>query len=117
MGTHGIFRVPPAYNEPPREFAPGSPERTSLTERLDAMKDERIEIPLVIGGKDVTTGKTRPAVMPHDREHVLADVHQGGAEETRQAIDTAAEAWKDWSRWPWRSGRPSSCAPRSCSPG
>jgi 1-pyrroline-5-carboxylate dehydrogenase len=101
MGTHGIFRVPPAHNEPPREFAPGSPERASLTARLDAMKNERIEIPLVIGGKDVTTGKTRPAVMPHDREHVLADVHQGGAEETRQAIDTAAEAWKDWSRWPW----------------
>ena len=30
MGTHGIFRVPPARNEPPREFAPGSPERASL---------------------------------------------------------------------------------------
>ena len=90
MGTHGIFRVPPPRNEPPREFTPGSPERASLTARLDAMKNERIEIPLVIGGKDVTTGTTRPAVMPHDREHVLADVHQGGAGETKQAIDAAA---------------------------
>ena len=87
MGTHGIFRVPPPRNEPVREFTPGSPERSSLTARLDAMKNERIEIPLVIGGKDVTTGTTRPAVMPHDREHVLADVHQGGADETTQAID------------------------------
>jgi 1-pyrroline-5-carboxylate dehydrogenase len=101
MGTHGIFRVPPARNDPPREFKPGSPERASLTARLDAMKNERLEIPLVIGGKDVTTGNTKPAVMPHDREHVLADVHQGGAEETKQAIDAAAAAWKDWSRWPW----------------
>jgi 1-pyrroline-5-carboxylate dehydrogenase len=65
------------------------------------MAGERIEAPLVIGGKDVFTGTTRPAVMPHDREHVLADVHQGGAEEVGAAIEAAAEAWKDWSRWPW----------------
>ncbi len=101
MGTHGIFRVPPAHNEPVRGFAPGSPERDSLTARLEQMSGERIEVPLVIGGKDVSTGKTRPAVMPHDREHVLADVHQGGADEVRAAIDAGAKAWKDWSRWPW----------------
>ena len=101
MGTHGIFRVPPAHNEPVRGFAPGSPERASLTARLEQMSGERIEVPLVIGGKDVSTGNTRPAVMPHDREHVLADVHQGGADEVRAAIDAGAKAWKDWSRWPW----------------
>ncbi len=101
MGTHGIFKVPPARNEPVRGFAPGSPERDSLQRRLTQMAGERIEAPLVIGGKDVFTGATRPAVMPHDREHVLADVHQGGAEHVHQAIAAAGEAWKDWSRWPW----------------
>ena len=65
------------------------------------MRDERIEIPLVIGGKDVTTGQLKQAVMPHDKEHVLADVHQGTAEHVQQAIDAAAKAWGDWSRWPW----------------
>jgi 1-pyrroline-5-carboxylate dehydrogenase len=100
-GAHGIFRVPPARNEPVREFLPGSPERASLQARLTVMTGERIEAPLVIGGKAVFTGKTRPAVMPHDREHVLADVQQGGAEEVQAAITAAAEAWKDWSRWPW----------------
>ena len=39
--------------------------------------------------------------MPHDKEHVLADVHQAGAEHVAQAIDAAAAAWEDWSRWPW----------------
>jgi 1-pyrroline-5-carboxylate dehydrogenase len=101
MSTHGIFRAPPARNEPVNGFAPGSPERASLERRLAQMAGERIEVPLVIGGKDVATGKTRPAVMPHDREHVLADVHQGGAEHVAQAIDAAAAAWRDWSRWPW----------------
>ena len=98
MGAHGIFRVPPAVNEPVRGFAPGSPERASLAIRLEQMKGERIEAPLVIGGKDVHTGVLREAVMPHDRAHVLADVHQGGAEHVHQAIAAAGEAWKDWSR-------------------
>ncbi len=101
MGAHGIFRVPPARNEPVRDFLPGSPERAALQSRLSQMAGERIEAPLVIGGKAVFTGKTRTAVMPHDREHVLADVQQGGADEVRAAIAAAAEAWKDWSRWPW----------------
>ena len=101
MSTHAIFQPPTPHNEPVLDYAPGSPERARLQARLDRMRSERLEIPLVIGGKDVTTGKTRPAVMPHDREHVLADVHQGGAEHVQQAIDAAARAWEDWSRWPW----------------
>jgi 1-pyrroline-5-carboxylate dehydrogenase len=101
MSTHAIFRPPPAHNEPIHDYAPGSPERASLQLRLEQMRNERVEIPLVIGGKDVTTGDLRAAVMPHDKEHVLADVHQGGAEHVQQAIDAAARAWEDWSRWPW----------------
>jgi 1-pyrroline-5-carboxylate dehydrogenase len=101
MSSHALFRPPPARNEPVREFAPGTPERAALERRLEHMRGERIEIPLVIGGKNVTTGETKPAVMPHDREHVLADVHQGGAEHVQEAIDAAARAWNDWSRWPW----------------
>jgi 1-pyrroline-5-carboxylate dehydrogenase len=101
MSSHAIFRPPPAENEPIHDYAPGSPERARLQHRLEQMRSERIEIPLVIGGRDVFTGETKPAVMPHDKEHVLADVHQGGAEHVQQAVDAAAEAWEDWSRWPW----------------
>ncbi|HEX5450334.1 MAG TPA: L-glutamate gamma-semialdehyde dehydrogenase [Gaiellaceae bacterium] len=101
MSTHAIFRPPHPTNEPVHDFAPGSPERASLKRRLEQMSSERIEIPLVIGGKDIRTGNTRQAVMPHNREHVLADVHQGTAEHVRQAIDASAQAWADWSRWPW----------------
>jgi 1-pyrroline-5-carboxylate dehydrogenase len=101
MTTHAIFRPPPARNEPVHEYAPGSPERERLQRRLEQMRSERIEIPLVIGGQDVTTGDLKQAVMPHAREHVLADVHQGSAEHVQQAIDASARAWEDWSRWPW----------------
>ena len=65
------------------------------------MQSERVEIPCVIGGEDVRTGRTKEAVMPHDKDHVLADVHQGGTSEVERAIDAAAEAWHDWHRLPW----------------
>jgi 1-pyrroline-5-carboxylate dehydrogenase len=101
MSTHAIFRPPHPTNEPIHDYAPGSPERLRLQNRLEQMRGERIELPLVIGGKDVTTGDLKQAVMPHDRNHVLADVHQGGAAHVQQAVDAAAAAWEDWSRWPW----------------
>jgi len=65
------------------------------------MEGERLDLPSVIGGEDVRTGKTSEAVMPHRKVHVLADVHQGGAAEVERAIDAAGEAWHDWHRLPW----------------
>jgi len=90
MSTHAIFRPPPAANEPIHDYEPGSPARSRLQLRVEQMRNERVEIPLVIGGKDVTTGDLKQAVMPHDKEHVLADVHQGTAEHVQQAVDAAA---------------------------
>jgi 1-pyrroline-5-carboxylate dehydrogenase len=101
MSAPGIFRPPPPRNEPVRDYSPGSPERETLRVRLEQMRGERIEIPCVIGGQDVETGTLKQAVMPHDKDHVLADVHQGGAAEVEQAIQAAGEAWEDWHRLPW----------------
>jgi 1-pyrroline-5-carboxylate dehydrogenase len=101
MSVPGIFCPPPPVNEPVRSYAPGAPERESLKKRLDEMRNERIEIPCIIGGKDVKTGTLRQAVMPHDKDHVLADVHQCSADEVEQAIEASAEAWNDWHRLPW----------------
>ena len=106
MSSPGIFRPPPAVNEPVRDYLAGSPERHSLQLRLKDMAGERIEIPLVIGGEDVQTGKTAESVMPHAKAHVLADVHQGGPAEVQRAIDAAAEAWEDWHRVPWEERAP-----------
>ena len=101
MSVHAIFRPPAPFNEPVREYKAGSPERAELERRLQEMQSERMEIPCVIGGKDVRTGDTFESVMPHRKEHVLADVHQGGTAEVEQAIAAAAEAWSEWSRTPW----------------
>jgi 1-pyrroline-5-carboxylate dehydrogenase len=101
VSAPGIFRPPKPTNEPIRDYAPGSPERAELKQRLAELERERLEIPLVIGGEDVTTSDTAESVMPHRKSHVLADVHQGGPAEVDRAIKAAGEAWADWSRLPW----------------
>src|SRR5215510_8929398 len=101
MSRPGIFRPPPARNEPVLEYAPGSPEREELRVKVEQLKGERLEIPLVIGGEEIRTGDTFEAVMPHDKDHVLADVHKAGPAEVEQAVSASAEAWEDWARLPW----------------
>jgi len=96
----GTRRVPPPVNDPIRGYAPGSPERASLKAALDAMAKERLDIPLVIGGKELRTGDKGQAVMPHDHRHVLADWHKAGKAEVQLAVDAAAAAHREWSRWP-----------------
>jgi 1-pyrroline-5-carboxylate dehydrogenase len=92
---NGNSRVPLPVNEPVKTYAPGTPERAELKTRLAAMASERIEIPIVIGGKEFRTGDVAHAVMPHDHAHVLADWHQATPELVQQAIAASAEARKD----------------------
>ena len=101
MATHAIARPPEPYNEPIKSYAPGSPEREELHARLDELAGQQIELPLVIGGKDVKLPETFDQVMPHDKDHVLAKVSRGDASHVQQAIDAAAAAWHAWSRPPW----------------
>jgi len=98
---NGNRRVPPPVNEPVRSYAPGSPERAELKARLGAMSGERVEIPLVIGGREVRTGATNPVVMPHDHRHVLADCHKASREHVLQAVEAARAAQRDWANWAW----------------
>jgi len=98
----GVCSLPAIANEPVRSYAPGSPERASIKARLEEMARERIELPLVIGGKDVRTGKLQASVMPHRHSHVLADAHLAGPGEIEAAIAAALEARASWSATPWQ---------------
>ncbi|NOZ94175.1 MAG: L-glutamate gamma-semialdehyde dehydrogenase [Acidobacteria bacterium] len=101
--ANGIVPVPPPVNEPIHAYAPGSAEKASLKARMREMLAGQIEIPLIIGGKEVRTGRTASAVCPHDHGHVLATWHQAGPEEVAQAADAAREAWRTWSEMDWEA--------------
>ena len=95
------LRVPAPANEPVLAYAPGSPERAQLKEALQRMSGERIEIPLVIGGKQVRTGRTQEVHMPHRHRHVLATAHEADAGQVEQAIAAAQAARAHWSATPF----------------
>jgi 1-pyrroline-5-carboxylate dehydrogenase len=97
----GIRRVPPPQNEPNLTYAPGTCEREQLKARLASMSAERLDIPLVIGGREIRTGRTAQAVMPHKHAHVLADWHKASPEHVRDAVKAAGEARREWAKWAW----------------
>ena len=97
---NAIRRVPTPVNEPIRAYAPGSPERAELKARLASMANERIEIPLIIAGQEVRTGKTQQSVMPFKHKHVLADWHMAEPKHIQMAITAALVARREWSMWP-----------------
>ncbi|HEX6938501.1 MAG TPA: L-glutamate gamma-semialdehyde dehydrogenase [Longimicrobiales bacterium] len=99
--VEGRYLPPVPTNEPVLSYAPGTPERKALKDALDRMSREVVEIPLIIGGEEVRTGRVEDVVMPHDTGHVLARCHQAGREEARAAIEAARKAWKEWSNWGW----------------
>jgi 1-pyrroline-5-carboxylate dehydrogenase len=101
FGFSGTRVVPPPVNEPIKAYGPASPEKVELKARLKSMAAERMEIPVIIGGKEVRTGDLARAVMPHDHRHILADWHKASPRHVQQAIDAALEARRDWADWPW----------------
>ncbi len=97
------FQVPKPYNEPVLEYRPGSDERKKLAARVAALKKERVQIPLFIGGEEVRTGKVRENRAPYDHSILLSKTHEGGAKETERAIRAALKAKPEWSRMPFHA--------------
>jgi 1-pyrroline-5-carboxylate dehydrogenase len=95
----GRRRVPLPLNDPNLTYLPGSRERAELKGRLDAMASTPIEIPVIIGGKEIHTGNFGCVTMPHNHAHTLAKFHKASAEHVRQAVDAAIAARKEWGSW------------------
>ena len=99
--SRGIYTVPKAYNEAVKDYAPGSPERKELKAKLAEMRSKVIDIPMVIGGKEVRTEDVREIHPPHDHKHLLGRYYYGTADHVKQAIDAALEARPAWQALDW----------------
>jgi len=97
-----LMTVPLPENEPIKSYAPGSPEKAALKAALKRLAAERVEIPLLIGGKEVRTGKLAPCRVPHAHKQVLAEYHQAGPREVNRAIQAAQKARPAWSAMDWQ---------------
>ena len=68
---------------------------------LAEMTAEEVDIPMVIGGREIRTGNRVAIRAPHDHRHVLGHFHLGDASHVEQAIHAALEAKEAWSGLPW----------------
>lgn len=100
--NNSMLRLPEAYNEPIKDYGPGSPERQALQKELARQMDLTVDIPLIINGRSVHTGETGKIRCPHDHGHVLGTFCNAGDKEIRQAIDAAMAAKPLWETMPWQ---------------
>jgi len=100
---NAIIKVPTPFNEPVYSYAPGSREKKDLKAHLEKMLNEKIEIPLIIGSKEIFSGNMADCRCPHDHNHLLAQYHKAGPPELDKAVKEAQKAWKDWSVMDWES--------------
>jgi len=88
-------------NEKVLDYLPGSKERTEIKKELKSLKEEVLEIPLIIGGKEIRTGNIGQCIIPHDNKKVIAKYHMAGETEVKMAIQAALEAKKQWEKLHW----------------
>jgi len=99
--NNAVINIPKPANEPILAYKAGSQEKAAIKKALTEMSSRQLEIPLIIGGKEIRTGNLGKVVMPHDHKHVLATYHKAGPAEVQQAIDAAVAAQTMWQSFRW----------------
>lgn len=100
--ANAYFQPPLAENEPVLGYAPGSAEKEELLATFNAMKNNTVDIPMIIGGKEVRTNNTVSIHPPHDHQHTLGHFHMGSASNVNDAINAALAAREQWANTPWQ---------------
>jgi 1-pyrroline-5-carboxylate dehydrogenase len=94
--NNAIFNFSEPKNEPVLTYAQGSRERKLIEEELITQSNKVIDIPLIIGGKEIRTGKIGKIVNPCEHDHVLATYHMATEKEVSLAIKAALDAKCEW---------------------
>lgn len=99
--SKALSQVPFAVNEPVRSYEPGSPEVESIIATYKQMWQEKVEIPMYIGGREVTTENKVKIESPQDHQHDLGYYYHGDMSHVDEAITAALGAKKRWNALGW----------------
>lgn len=94
--NNAIFKVEEFKNEPILEYNIGSIERQELENKLAELKNGNLEIPIIIGGKEIRTNKTAKCIIPHDKNKSIGYYHVASENEVKLAIKAAMDAKNEW---------------------
>ncbi len=89
-------------NEPIKSYIPGTPERTEIKAKLKELKSREIEIPIIIGGKEIKTGNLGQCVLPHEHGTIVGTYHKSGEKEVQMAIEASLKARIQWAEMGWQ---------------
>ncbi|KAK4161977.1 Aldehyde/histidinol dehydrogenase [Cladorrhinum sp. PSN259] len=102
MSTIASFKIPKVANEPNHHYAKGSAQRQGLTSAIEGLqKKGALEVPLVVGGKEIKTASTGNHVNPADYNTTVATYSKASPEHVQAAIDSALAAKADWESFPF----------------
>ena len=96
------FNLSLPSNEPIKSYAPGTPERKDIKTKLKELKARQVEIPIIIGGKEVKTGNLGECVLPHDHKTAVGTYHKAGEKEIQEAIETSLMVHRQWAEMDWQ---------------
>ncbi len=98
------FNLSLPSNEPIKSYVPGTPERKDIKAKLKELKARQVEIPIIIGGKEVKTGNLGECVLPHDHKTAVGTYHKAGEKEIQEAIETSLMVHRQWAEMDWQFG-------------
>ncbi|KAK3902216.1 Aldehyde/histidinol dehydrogenase [Staphylotrichum tortipilum] len=102
MATIASFKIPKLVNEPNHHYAKDSPQRAGLNAALEALQQKgALEVPLVIGGREITSSSTSRQANPADHKSTVATYSLASPDHVRAAIDAALAAKADWESLPF----------------
>jgi 1-pyrroline-5-carboxylate dehydrogenase len=99
--NNSIIKVPETYNEPIKQYLPGSIDRNLLKGELNRQLKNVIDIPLIINGEEIRTQDKKKLVCPHDHAKILATYYNAGTNEVKLAIESALKTKREWETMPW----------------
>ena len=102
MNNHLMKKID-FINEPTLEYKEGSPERIKLQNALEDIKNSFVDIPIIIGGKEIRTGTKGTCILPHNKRKIIGEFHKASHKEVEMAIEEALKAREKWSQTPWQS--------------
>ena len=97
----GFFHVPLPVNEPVKQYAPNSPEKTAVLEAYKKMWNETIDVPLYIGSEEIRTGNTKKMSAPHDHKHIVGQYHLAEKLHVEKAIANCLHSKTRWANMAW----------------